>query len=423
MKTAIRIVPVWFAWLAIAATAAEPAARDHAVRISEEGVLIVDGKRVFPIALTMPPPHDGKAPDGRPAFAVLREAGITFIRSGPVGKPWSDAAIDHEQLVQDAAARHGLRAMPFLKELADLPDDRPGVDEQRREAMLRRVLARFKDHPGMGVWKGADEPEWGKLPVAGLVRAYSVIKEVDPRHPVWIVQAPRGTVETLRPYDPGYDIVGADIYPVGYPPGMHSLRPNKEISMVGDYTQIMRQVAGGRKPVWMTLQIAWSGVTKPGKTLRMPTLPQQRFMTWQAIINGGRGLVYFGGHLPQAWNERDADLAWNWSFWNKVLRPVIEEIGPSSPLHAALVAPESNLKLQCSAEGVEWCVREVGREIFILACKREGQTVQAKFTGLPEVEEVGSVLYEDPRTMKAAGGAFTDWFAPFDVHVYRFKRI
>jgi hypothetical protein len=67
-------------------------------------------------------------------------------------------------------------------------------------------------------------------------------------------------------------------------------------------------------------------------------------------------------------------------------------------------------------------VREVGREVFIIACKREGETVQAKFTGLPEVEEVVQVLYEEPRTVKVAGGVLADWFAPFDVHVYQLRR-
>jgi NAD(P)-dependent dehydrogenase (short-subunit alcohol dehydrogenase family) len=40
----------------------------------------------------------------------------------------------------------------------------------------------------------------------------------------------------------------------------------------------------------MVLQISWSGVLNPGKTLRMPTFPEERFMTYQAIINGARGI-------------------------------------------------------------------------------------------------------------------------------------
>ena len=40
-----------------------------------------------------------------------------------------------------------------------------------------------------------------------------IIHEEDPNHPLWIVHAPRGTVEELRAYDATYDIGGVDILP------------------------------------------------------------------------------------------------------------------------------------------------------------------------------------------------------------------
>jgi hypothetical protein len=32
------------------------------------------------------------------------------------------------------------------------------------------------------------------------------------------------------------------------------------------------------------------------------------------------------------------------------------------------------------------------------------------------------VLFESPRTVTLKDGSWTDWFAPFDVHVYRFPK-
>src|SRR5687768_14000568 len=133
--------------------------------------------------------------------------------------------------------------------------------------------------------------------------------------------------------------------------------------MVGDFTRRMMEVAGGRMPVWMTLQISWSGVIKPGKTLRYPSFAEQRFMTYQAIINGSRGLLYFGGHIGVAMSPEDRELGWNWKFWNRVLRPVIEEIGSRSPLYPALTAPNSKLPIKVEGEGMEFVVREVGDEL------------------------------------------------------------
>jgi hypothetical protein len=387
------------------------------ITIDDDHALTINGQKVFPIGFTMPPPPDGQAPNGKNGIEELSAAGATFLRTGVMGGPWNDAAIAKEKAYQDAAARYGMYCWVFLRELGSIEENAP-----RREAMLRKVVTTFRDHPGMGVWKGEDEPEWGKKPVPPLIRAREIIRELDTNHPVAVTHAPRGTVESLRPYNASADITGADIYPIGYPPGGHSLETNKEISMVGDYTRRMMEVADGRMPVWMILQIAWSGVIKTNKTLRLPTFPEERFMAYQAIINGARGLIFFGGHLPQAMNERDRELGWNWTFWERVLRPVVEEIGRKSPLYPALVAPNSKLPVRCNASEIEFCVREVGGEIFVLACHRGVATRDVRFSGLPAGASGGELLFESPRRVKMKDGQFTDWFAPYEVHVYRFKK-
>ncbi|HEY7118378.1 MAG TPA: hypothetical protein VH475_17445 [Tepidisphaeraceae bacterium] len=392
---------------------AEPAT----VTLAPHGALLVNGRPVFPIGFTMPPPPDGKTPDGKDAIAELADAGATFLRTGPMGAPWDEQTIAREVQYLDAAARNGMYCLPYLRELATLP---PG--NAQREARLRDLLAKLKDHPGLGAWKGADEPDWGHQPVEPLQRAYDLIHQLDGRHPVLIIQAPRGTVDSMRAYDATYDITGADVYPISYPPGTHSAEPNKNISMVGDFTKRMVEVGGGgRKPVWMVLQIAFSGTVKPGKTLRFPTFPETRYMTYQAIATGARGLLYFGGQLPKSLSPQDARLGWNWTHWRRVLRPVIEEIGTKSPLYPALVVPDSKLPIQCPTPGVEWVAREAGNDLFLIATKREGPTGQAKFTGLPDWATNADVLFESPRTVEAQNGQFSDWFAPFDAHVYRFK--
>jgi len=105
-----------------------------------------------------------------------------------------------------------------------------------------------------------------------------------------------------------------------------------------------------------------------------------------------------------------------------VLRPIMDEIGPKSPLYPALVAPDSKLPIKVTgANGVEFCVREAGKDLFILACKREGDTVNVAFSGLPAMAVDGEVMFESPRTVKAKDGRFTDWLAQFEVHVYRFS--
>jgi hypothetical protein len=444
--------------LGTSARAAQALTQPAKITLDPAGVLVVDGQKRFPINLTVVPGPDAKAPNGRPAYAEFADCGIMFMRSG--GPAWNDQTIEKERALQEAAAASGLRCCPWLG--WDLSNFDPG--DTNKEAMLKKVIAAFKDSPGMGLWKGADEPDWGNSHNAKhstpeqVAYVASRLHELDFNHPIWLVQAPRGTVASQKRYNAGWDVGGIDIYPVSYPPGVHSLETNKELSMVGDFTRMMKEIAG-EKPFWMTLQIAFSGVAKPGRTLRFPTFPDQRFMAYEAIINGARGLTWFGGGLPQTLNERDKPLGYNWTYFDRVMRPLFDEIGPKSPILPALLAPNSSLQLKVVAEApakravankeeeenrkatppkqfvqdvvntnvtaVECLVREAGENIYVLACKKEGPTIRVRFSGLPQEingKDAGTVVFEEPRKVDAEHGTFADWFGPFEVHVYRFSR-
>lgn len=102
-------------------------------------------------------------------------------------------------------------------------------------------------------------------------------------------------------------------------------------------------------------------------------------MVYDAIINGARGLIFFGGALEGGLSPQDKKLGWNWTFWNNVQRRVVEEIGTKSPLHAALMEPNSNLLISVNNSEIEFCVREVGKEIFLIAA-RKPKTARFKLT-------------------------------------------
>jgi hypothetical protein len=388
------------------------------VGFDENQVMVINGQRVFPIGVSLPPPPEGMTPGGKNGIQELAEAGVMFLRTGVFGRPWDDAAIAQELKYFDAAAKCGIYCMPNLRELARLQEGDTAGDK-----LQRQLMNLLKDQPAMGVWKGVDEPllTANRATPETMRRAYRRMREIDPSHPVWVVHSAGAAAEQVKEFNDTCDILGADVYPIRYP-NPTNLAWLKKVSVVGDVTQKMMKVAAGRKPVWLTLQIAWSGVIPPKHTLRFPTFPEERFMTYQAIINGARGIVYFGGHWPESLSAEDARLGWNWRFWSRVLRPVVEEIGNKSPLAPALVAAESKLAVTVEGgEGIEWCVREAGGELFILACRREGETAPVTFRGLPQNLGEGDVLFEEPRKVKAEGGSFTDWFGPLEVHVYRFR--
>jgi hypothetical protein len=385
----------------------------------------------FPIGLSDPPPVDGTAPSGRPAWAEVAQAGVTFVRNYTV---WTEAAAAEQMVaVQQqlgTAVQHGLRLWLALA----------GVDNNlSHRSLLDRIVNTVKGHAGLGAWKGADEPAHGHVPAADCVTVYEHLRSLDPDHPLVLIEAPRGpspnpqshdtplTVTAVAPYAAACDIHGIDIYPVSKPPGLHAGGPpvNTDISVVGDMTRLIGRASPG-KPIWTTLQVAWSGVLPPHPIV-FPTLPQSRFMAYDAIVAGARGLFFFGGQIKAAMNAADRQRGWNWTHWRRVLRPLLEELTDTAHMHA-LTAPRSTLVIRASAADIALSAREAGGFLYLIAVRRSPSTTgSVRFTGLPAGVGSGTVLAHPggnpARRVPVSGGAFTDPdpFRPHNARVYRFR--
>jgi hypothetical protein len=379
------------------------------VGFTAQGAFTVDGTRIFPLILSPPPPRDSHAPGGKLALDEVVEGGINFFRTGPVGSgaTWSAAALDEELQWHREATQRGAYCWVNLKELSTAA---PG---SAQESLLLSIVDTLRASPAMAMFKGADEPAWGNVPVDGMKHVYQTVRAHDPDHPMVVIEAPRLTVDQIRPYTAAADVHGVDIYPV-------SLAGHEPLSDVGVWTRKMVELNAPR-PVIMTLQIASRGAWDPDGRFVYPTFRQERFMVYDAIINGAQGLAFFGGNVEQAWTALDHQYGWSWTFWNQVLRRVLAEVGPESPLHPALLHPHTGLGLSADHPGLEVVSRQVGKDVYIIAAKKTAGTARVTFKNLPSTLNGGQVLYEG-RRITAHQGTLTDTFSQYDVHVYHFRR-
>jgi hypothetical protein len=181
-----------------------------------------------------------------------------------------------------------------------------------------------------------------------------------------------------------------------------------------------------RKAIWTTLQVAWSGVIPPHPIV-FPTLPQARFMAYDAIVAGARGLSFFGGQIRQVMSAADRQRGWNWTYWKHVLRPLLQEL-TDAPHTQALIAPVAGHRITANAADVAVSPREAAGSLYLMAVRRSPRsTGRIRFTGLPAGVSRGTVLAHPggnpARPVTASGGAFTDPspFAPHNARVYRFR--
>jgi hypothetical protein len=371
------------------------------------GVIQVDGRAIFPIGLSNPPLIGQKDPTGKDGLDEVVGAGVDVLRWGPPADTWTNADIAAAQANVDAAAQRGAHSWIWLRSLAEA---QPGT---AAEAMLKKVVGALAGRAGMGMWKGADEPWWSNQTPSQLANAYAVTHALDPKHPWVLIQAPRGTESDLAPYAPVTDVHGADIYPVAF--GVD----NPDLHQVGRWAQIIRAATPDREIV-MTLQICFSGSNdNTTGAYVMPTRHQERYMIYDAIINGARGLFFYGGGLTTCMNRADQALGWNWTFWNGVLKGLVEEIGPGSPIYPALLHPSTALGLRTPDAGTQLLSRRVNHDAWVILARNGAGSGTVTVHGLPPTVTRATV-YKESRTVPVSNGVLTDTIAQWGVHVYHF---
>jgi hypothetical protein len=415
----LRLLTVLLSLLVLTGPAATLAAT---TRLDPHGTIVLDGRKVFPIVLAKGPERGATTPAGDDALAAIAAAGVNFLKIGPGVGTWTSADIAGAVAWNRDAAARGLYTWVNL---ATLSRARPGT---WRAALLRKVigsLERDASATALGMWKGADEPWRHRTTIPSLRFAYCLAtSRGDPRwcegkrpadsgH-LWVtVQPARGSGPELARYSRVTDVHGVNHYPVSLG------NPNPNLDEVGRWTDILAWATPNRS-VWTTLGICWRWSYDAYGNYALPSIREQRYMIYDAILNGARALAFYGGNLRQCWNAADARHRWSWTYWDDVLEPLVREIGAISPLAPALVNPATTVVLPTSDPTVQAISRRgAGGELWVIAARSGEGRQPVTIGGLP-ANASGAEVYTEGRWASAAEGSLTDMFARWDVHVYRF---
>jgi hypothetical protein len=401
---------------------ATSAAQAATTRLDRAGTVILDGRKVFPIVLSKGPEAGTTTPDGLDALAEVASAGVNFVRVGPGAGTWTSRDIAQAIARNREAAAHGLYTWVNLSSLSRAQPD------TWRAALLRKVIGSLERDPSataLGMWKGADEPWRYRTTIPSLRFAYCIATSrgdrrwckgkppADSDH-LWVtVQPSRGSGPELAAYSRVTDVHGVNHYPVSLG------NPDPNLHEVGRWTDIVAW-ATPNQAVWTTLGICWRWSYDSYGNYALPTRLEQRYMIYDAILNGARSLAFYGGNLSQCWNAADAAHGWSWTYWREVLGPLVREIGAISPLAPALLNPATTVVLPTSDPTVQAIARRgAGGDLWVIAARSGEGSQPVTIGGLPSSGSTGEV-YTENRVATRAGDTLTDTFARWDVHVYRF---
>jgi hypothetical protein len=387
------------------------------------GAVQFGGRPVFPIELTGPPPLGSQTPWGTDALAETAAAGVDVYSVG-TGATWTPSDIA-SALTWDraAAAKHVYTRV----NLGGYAQATPGSAADAGLTQVVDTLIRDPSGSAIAFWKGRDEPWWSSTDPSSLKFAYCrVTSRGDPSWcgnepglasaPLWVtIEAPRGTGADLAPYSAVTDVHGVDIYPVTLN------NPSPDLHKVGSWTATIASISP-HQPVWTTLQICSSGSHNDATgAYVLPTFQQERYMAYDAIVNGADALAFYGGNLAGCWSPTDAQFGWNWTFWQTVLKPLVEELSASSPIEPALTNPQTSEPIATNDATSEAVLRQGTSvdDIWLIAARSGPGTKTVTFKGLPSWVHRGSVYSED-RTVTASASSFHDRFGQWDAHVYHF---
>ncbi|MBU0477158.1 carbohydrate binding domain-containing protein [bacterium] len=368
---------------------------EKCVWINDKNFLMVKGKPFFPMMLSYTKPNEN-------FYKEVSDAGFNTIRAYYLQRSPLAA-----KLILEKAMKYNLMVSSCSSSIDD-----PGIPGKTEEII--RMAEVCKDNPAFLFYMQYDEPAHRSYPPEGLIKGYNLIATEDPYHPVLINFAPNVSAvspDRLKPYLPAGDIISFDIYPIPKEAG-HSYIKNKTIGCVGDYIDLFKLLISNQKPVMVWLQaFSWEGARQvidkvPRREDRTPNYVQLRFMAYQSIIRGARGLVF---------QNQDQDFSFTSKIWETV-KSVSRELNKMLPV---ITLMDESPKIKLVPSHLEGIAKTDGSNLYIIVANNSESGCNAKiYSGaLPNNEKI-KVFFENNRVQTIKNNEIEDYFAPWEVKVY-----
>ncbi len=295
-----------------------------------------------------------------------------------------------------------------------------------------------RDDPIIVGWMHNDEPDNAQpmknpttgeetygppVPPARIVSDYQRIRRADPTRPVmlnlgqgvandeWNGRGSDAKPDDYLTYVKGANLVSFDVYPVA---GLDKPHPENYLWYVPKGVERLRRWTGGRKAVWTCLE------TGPiGDGARSPSPRQVRAEAWMALIHGASGIIYFVHQFAPAFNEHA--LLDNPEMLKAVTALNREILSLASALNSPTVPDGATVTVTKTEVPVAHVVKRNGKTTWLFAAGMRNGATTATFT-LKDGKATTAEVIGEGRRIPVTKGRFTDTFAPYDVHLYRFRR-
>lgn len=365
-----------------------------AVTLRDDGVVLLGGKPFFPIGIyaVSPCAFNGNSLDT--AFRDLKAAGFNMVHKTSPGTPK-----EYEEFLS-LADRHDLKvfAMPT-----------PGYSV---DFFKKSLIPTVGHHPSILSWYLADDTASHVDPDVVLER-HRICKTLDPDR--LTLHADGVNFGRFSPYVHCSDVFLPEIYPC-----LDDKANGREVAeVVRDMKETMEAIRAEGSPVksvWPVLQHFDGWGWK-----RFPTFAELRAMSWEGIVHGGKGVVWYVYHSRSGKGRGVVATPEHWQEMTTVSKE-IASVQDDLLLRDAACPPEVSILSGPQKDGYGFrsvtCLLKSGESPLLMCVNAAANavTVRIGVTGFRRAKEIF-----EGRAVDASRG-LEDEFAPYAVHVYRLEK-
>jgi hypothetical protein len=273
--------------------------------------------------------------------------------------------------------------------------------KEGEDAVNRWIAKTLESHRALAGFYTADERTADRIPT--IFKQHRALRDAAPGTVDFGVVGD-GWQEQAPLWRDAVDVLGLDPYPI-------TRKNENHLALVAEWTRLGQDAVMRSRPIWTVIQ--FFPLTSGGG---WPSYEQLRAMSWMAIVEGARGLLYWSfGERGLAWVKDPQERV---AHWSDLVR-VTQEIKALEPV---LLAPDASLISRESSKGA---IRTLGKRMpdgsrYLFAYNTTGAPVAVTWT-LGDAVREATLLASPGAAPKIEGTTVSDNFAPYEVKRYRLK--
>ena len=266
----------------------------------------------------------------------------------------------------------------------------------------RQIIERFKDKPAVLAWNIADDAG-DHQSKAEILDLHHKIKSIDPRHYTYISIS--GWSKKWSEFSDIADLNGSQSYPIGYTLGNQVKGlPNTLIEVNHTFNLARAAASKQNRPFIANVQaFKWD-------QQRSPTAKEVYNMTYQSLLAGVKGILFFAYDDGDKNQIRSNPLVWNKL---KILAAEIDQLSPMLTDGKLTKLATNNLELLAG----QW---KYQNQLYIIIVNTSHSKVISTAIKIPIKKGLATAIFSDrPSGLKIKNEYLRGMVQPEDVHVYK----